>query len=172
MWPSIVRRKTGARRTSTREEDPVEYQIDDVQQMQVIRAAGFTFASALRNILRHDPDVIMVGEIRDRETAQIAVDSALTGHLLLSTLHTTTAATTITRLLDLGVKSFQLRPTLLGVLSQRLTRRNCPHCLVAESVPRHWRAQLRIGADEVFQRGAGCSRCEGLGVRGRSPSTN
>ena len=148
-------------------EDPVEYHIDEVQQMQVNRAAGFTFASALRNILRHDPDVIMLGEIRDRETAQIAVESALTGHLLLSTLHTNTAATTITRLLDLGVESFLLRSTLLGVLSQRLTRRNCPHCRVPETVPAHWREILEVGPDEIFYRGAGCAHCEGLGVRGR-----
>jgi len=148
-------------------EDPVEYHIDEVQQMQVNRAAGFTFAAALRNILRHDPDVIMVGEIRDRETAQIAVESALTGHLLLSTLHTNTAATTITRLLDLGVEAFLLRSTLLGVLSQRLTRRNCPHCLAPESVPAHWREALQVAAEEVFYRGSGCSRCDGLGVRGR-----
>jgi type IV pilus assembly protein PilB len=149
-------------------EDPVEYHIDEVQQMQVNRAAGFTFATALRNILRHDPDVIMLGEIRDRETAQIAVESALTGHLLLSTLHTNTAATTITRLLDLGVESFLLRSTLLGVLSQRLTRRNCPHCREAETVPAHWREMLGVGADEIFYRGAGCHQCEGLGVRGRA----
>ena len=148
-------------------EDPVEYHMDDVQQMQVSRAAGFTFASALRNILRHDPDVIMVGEIRDRETAQIAVESALTGHLLLSTLHTNTAATAITRLLDLGVESFLLRSTLLGVLSQRLTRRNCPHCVEPETVPAHWRQTLGVGANEVFYRGVGCHHCEGLGVRGR-----
>jgi len=148
-------------------EEPVEYHIDDIQQMQVNRAAGFTFASALRNILRHDPDVIMVGEIRDRETAQIAVESALTGHLLLSTLHTNTAATTITRLLDLGVEAFLLRSTLLGVLSQRLTRRNCPHCLEPEIVPAHWRSVLQVAPDELFYRGAGCHQCDGLGVHGR-----
>ena len=148
-------------------EDPVEYQIEDVQQMQINRAAGFTFARALRNILRHDPDVIMVGEIRDRETAQIAVESALTGHLILSTLHTNTAATAITRLLDLGVEPFLLRSTLLGVLSQRLARRNCTHCLAVETLPAHWREQLHIGADEEFRHGTGCSRCEGLGVHGR-----
>ena len=95
-------------------EDPVEFHIADIQQMQVNRAAGFTFASAMRNFLRHDPDVIMVGEIRDRETADIAVESALTGHLMLSTLHTNTAATTITRLLDLGVEAYLLRTSLLG----------------------------------------------------------
>ena len=148
-------------------EDPVEYHIDDVQQMQVNRAVGFTFASALRNILRHDPDVIMVGEIRDRETAQIAVESALTGHLLFSTLHTNTAATAITRLLDLGVESFLMRSTLLGVLSQRLARRNCPHCTAQETVPAHWREILDVGADEIFYRGTGCHYCEGLGIRGR-----
>ncbi|MGA9333049.1 MAG: GspE/PulE family protein [Rudaea sp.] len=148
-------------------EDPVEYHIDGVQQMQVNRAAGFTFARALRNILRHDPDVIMVGEIRDRETAQIAVESALTGHLLLSTLHTNTAASTITRLLDLGVESFLLRSTLLGVLAQRLTRRNCQYCLEVENVPAHWREALKVGADEVFHHGVGCRHCEGLGVHGR-----
>jgi type IV pilus assembly protein PilB len=148
-------------------EDPVEYKIDDVQQMQVNRAAGFTFASALRNILRHDPDVIMVGEIRDAETAKIAVESALTGHLLFSTLHTNTAATTITRLLDLGVESFLLRATLLGVVSQRLMRRNCPHCLEREDVPAHWRKALDVREDEEFVRGVGCSRCDGTGVLGR-----
>jgi type IV pilus assembly protein PilB len=148
-------------------EDPVEYRISEVQQMQVNRTAGFTFASALRNILRHDPDVIMVGEIRDRETAQIAVESALTGHLLLSTLHTNTAATTITRLLDLGVESFLLRSTLLGVLAQRLARRNCPHCREPEDVTPHVRELLDVGADEVFYHGVGCRQCEGLGVRGR-----
>lgn len=148
-------------------EDPVEYHIDGVQQMQVNRAAGFTFASALRNILRHDPDVIMLGEIRDRETAQIAAESALTGHLLLSTLHTNTAATTITRLLDLGVEAFLLRSTLLGVLSQRLTRRICPQCREPETVPAHWRDALQIGPDEVFYHGAGCHHCEGLGIHGR-----
>jgi type IV pilus assembly protein PilB len=148
-------------------EDPVEYHIADVQQMQVNRLAGFTFASALRNILRHDPDVIMVGEIRDHETAQIAIESALTGHLLLSTLHTNTAATTVTRLLDLGVESFLLRSTLLGVLAQRLARRNCPRCLEPEPVDLHVRELLGVGADEVFHRGGGCSHCEGLGVHGR-----
>ncbi len=149
-------------------EDPVEYHIPDVQQVQVNRATGFTFARALPSILRHDPDIIMVGEIRDSETALIAVESALTGHLLLSTLHTNTAATTITRLLDLGVESFLLRSMLLGVLSQRLMRRNCPHCLELEIVPAHWREVLGVESDEPFYRGSGCLQCEGLGVRGRA----
>jgi type IV pilus assembly protein PilB len=145
-------------------EDPVEFYIDDVQQMQVNRAADFTFATAMRNFLRHDPDVIMVGEIRDRETASIAVESALTGHLLLSTLHTNTAATTVTRLLDLGVEAYLLRASLLAVMSQRLVRLTCVHCREPETISTHVRETLGVGADEVFYAGRGCSRCEGLGV--------
>ncbi|MBL0163603.1 MAG: type II/IV secretion system protein [Xanthomonadales bacterium] len=145
-------------------EDPVEFHIADIQQMQVNRAAGFTFASAMRNFLRHDPDVIMVGEIRDRETADIAVESALTGHLMLSTLHTNTAATTVTRLLDLGVEAYLLRTSLLAVISQRLVRLTCPHCRTEEAVHMHMREELGVGADEVFHIGRGCHRCEGLGV--------
>ncbi len=148
-------------------EDPVEFHIADIQQMQVNRAAGFTFASAMRNFLRHDPDVIMVGEIRDHETAGIAVDSALTGHLLLSTLHTNTAAATVTRLLDLGVEPYLLRASLLAVMSQRLVRLTCRHCREVEPVDAHVRATLGVGLDEVFYIGRGCVHCEGLGVRGR-----
>lgn len=148
-------------------EDPVEFHIEDVQQMQVNRAAGFTFASAMRNFLRHDPDAIMVGEIRDRETAQIAVESALTGHLLLSTLHTNTAATTVTRLLDLGVEPYLLRASLLAVMSQRLVRTTCPHCRAVETVPPHVRDAFGIAPGETFYAGRGCDRCEGLGVYGR-----
>ena len=145
-------------------EDPVEFHVADIQQMQVNRAAGFTFASAMRNFLRHDPDVVMVGEIRDRETADIAVESALTGHLMLSTLHTNTAATTITRLLDLGIEPYLLRTSLLAVISQRLVRLTCQYCKHEEDVPTHLREELDIGADEVFHVGRGCHHCEGLGV--------
>lgn len=148
-------------------EDPVEFHIADIQQMQVNRAAGFTFASAMRNFLRHDPDVIMVGEIRDRETADIAVESALTGHLLLSTLHTNTAATTVTRLLDLGVEPYLLRASLLAVISQRLVRLTCVHCREEEAIEPHVRGALGVGADEVFYIGRGCPQCEGLGVHRR-----
>ena len=148
-------------------EDPVEFHVAEIQQMQVNRAAGFTFASAMRNFLRHDPDVIMVGEIRDRETAEIAVESALTGHLMLSTLHTNTAATTVTRLLDLGVEPYLLRASLLAVISQRLVRLTCPYCREVENVDPHVREWLGVKADEVFYRGRGCNQCEGLGVRGR-----
>lgn len=145
-------------------EDPVEFHIEDIQQMQVTRATGFTFASAMRNFLRHDPDVIMVGEIRDRETADIAVESALTGHLMLSTLHTNTAATTVTRLLDLGVEAYLLRASLLAVMSQRLVRLTCPHCREIERVDPHVRERLGVTDDEVFHIGRGCNHCEGLGV--------
>ncbi len=145
-------------------EDPVEFHIEDIQQMQVNRAAGFTFASAMRNFLRHDPDAIMVGEIRDHETAEIAVESALTGHLLLSTLHTNTAAATVTRLLDLGVEAYLLRASLLAVMSQRLVRLTCPHCRAVEAVDPHVRETLGVGVDEVFFVGCGCNHCEGLGV--------
>ncbi|GAB6196219.1 GspE/PulE family protein [Lysobacter xanthus] len=148
-------------------EDPVEFHIADVQQMQVNRAADFTFASALRNVLRHDPDVIRVGEVRDHETAEIAVESALTGHLVLSTLHTNTAATTVTRLLDLGVEAYLLRASLLAVIAQRLVRLTCSACRDVEDVDPHVREALGVGAEETFHRGRGCSRCEGLGVHRR-----
>jgi type IV pilus assembly protein PilB len=115
-------------------ENPVEYHIPDVTQIQVQHDIGLDFARTLRNILRHDPDVIMIGEIRDHETAEIAVESALTGHVVLSTLHTNSAATAVTRLLDLGVEAFLLSSTLLGVLAQRLARRNCPNCMQPETV--------------------------------------
>ena len=148
-------------------EDPVEAKIEDVLQVQINRAAGLTFDRTLRNILRHDPDVVMIGEIRDHETAEIAVESALTGHLVFSTLHTNNAATTITRLLDLGVLPFLLKSTLLAVLAQRLGRRNCRYCKVPEPVDPHMRDVLGVGADEVFYIGQGCPKCEGRGVKGR-----
>jgi type IV pilus assembly protein PilB len=148
-------------------EDPVEFHIADVQQMQVNRAANFTFASALRNFLRHDPDIIMVGEIRDRETASIAVESALTGHLLLSTLHTNTAATTITRLLDLGIESYLLRASLLAIMAQRLVRLTCNHCKEPEQVDSRILQFYGLSEDEVFFQGRGCSHCDGLGIKHR-----
>jgi type IV pilus assembly protein PilB len=148
-------------------EDPVEMHIDDIQQMQVNRAVDFDFASALRNFLRHDPDVIMVGEIRDRETAGIAIESALTGHLVLSTLHTNSAATTITRLLDLGVEPYLLRASLLALMSQRLVRLTCEHCREPEPVDEQVRVALGVGSEESFYAGRGCSHCEGLGIHKR-----
>lgn len=148
-------------------EDPVEYQIDGIRQIQVKPQIGYTFARALRHILRHDPDVIMVGEIRDQETAMMATESALTGHLVLSTLHTNSAATTITRLLEIGIAPYLLNASLLGVLAQRLVRRNCPHCLVEEEVSAHVRSTLGLSADEPFYVGSGCDHCRNLGFAGR-----
>ncbi|MFZ2319465.1 MAG: GspE/PulE family protein [Pseudomonas sp.] len=148
-------------------EDPVEYQIDGIRQIQVKPQIGYTFARALRHILRHDPDVIMVGEIRDQETAMMATESALTGHLVLSTLHTNSAATTITRLLEIGIAPYLLNASLLGVLAQRLVRRNCPHCLVEEEVSAHVRSTLGLSSDEPFYVGSGCEHCRNLGFAGR-----
>ena len=148
-------------------EDPVEYQIDGIRQIQVKPQIGYTFARALRHILRHDPDVIMVGEIRDQETALMATESALTGHLVLSTLHTNSAATTVTRLLEIGIAPYLLNASLIGVLAQRLVRRNCQHCLVEEQVPTHVREALGLTADECFHVGKGCDHCRGLGFSGR-----
>jgi len=148
-------------------EDPVEYQIDGIRQIQVKPQIGYTFARALRHILRHDPDVIMVGEIRDQETAMMATESALTGHLVLSTLHTNSAATTVTRLLEIGIAPYLLNASLLGVLAQRLVRRNCPHCLEPEQVPEHVRRAFGLSADEVFYAGRGCEHCHGKGFAGR-----
>jgi len=147
-------------------EDPVEYDLDGIMQVPVNPAAGLTFGSALRAFLRQDPDVIMVGEIRDLETAQIAMQASLTGHLVLSTLHTNDAASAVTRLLDLGVESFLVAATLEGVLAQRLLRRVCREC----------RAPVRAAAErgseagdvgEGFFRGRGCAACDDTGYRGR-----
>jgi len=148
-------------------EDPVEYHMDKVTQIQVNNQTGYTFAKALRHILRHDPDVIMVGEIRDKETAKMAVESALTGHLVLSTLHTNSAASTITRLLEVGVEPYLVSSTLLGVLAQRLVRCNCPYCLEKETVDPSIREMLGVTSDTPFYQGKGCDRCHHTGIHGR-----
>lgn len=148
-------------------EDPVEYRVDGITQIQVNHQTGYTFAKALRHILRHDPDVIMVGEIRDPETAKMAVESALTGHLVLSTLHTNSAATSITRLLEIGIEPYLVNSSLLGILAQRLVRTNCPHCLVEEEISEGIRRTLNVAADDTFWVGKGCDRCHKTGVHGR-----
>ncbi len=148
-------------------EDPVEYRMPGIEQIQVNSVPGFTFARALRNILRHDPDVIMIGEIRDQETARIAVESALTGHLVLSTLHTNDAPTAITRLIEMGVEPFLVRSAVLGALAQRLVRLNCPHCLEVEPVDEVQRRFLGVASDEVFYHGRGCDECNNTGFKGR-----
>jgi general secretion pathway protein E len=153
-------------------EDPVEYQLPGVNQIQVKPQIGLSFAALLRAILRQDPDVIMVGEIRDIETAQIAVQAALTGHLVLSTLHTNTAAASIARLRDMGLEAYLMTAVLKGVLAQRLVRRLCPAC--AQSAPaspdlvRRWRLEERAGARPLrLFHPVGCPSCRGTGYRGR-----
>ncbi|MEX0827417.1 MAG: GspE/PulE family protein, partial [Haliea sp.] len=148
-------------------EDPVEYHIEGIEQIQVNTAPGFTFAKALRHILRHDPDVIMVGEIRDQETAKIAIESALTGHLVLSTLHTNDAPGAISRLLEMGIDPFLLNGALLGVFAQRLLRRNCPHCLAEENPEPRLLKALGITEPHKFYAGTGCEKCNDTGYRGR-----
>jgi type IV pilus assembly protein PilB len=148
-------------------ENPVEYEMDGVQQIAVNTVPGYTFARALRNILRHDPDVIMVGEIRDKETANIAVESSLTGHLVLSTLHTNSAAATVSRMVEMGVEPYLLSSTLIGVLAQRLIRRNCRHCMTTEKVDAQTRKALGVGPREKFYKGEGCDHCNGTGYYGR-----
>ena len=148
-------------------EDPIEYQLDGVVQIQVHPAIEYTFARALKHILRHDPDIVMIGEIRDIETGRMAIESALTGHLVLSTLHTNSAAQTITRLVEMGIEPHLVSATLVGVLAQRLVRRNCPKCRKAEAVDPLVRAALGVPAEEKFWKGAGCPDCSGTGYSGR-----
>jgi type II secretory ATPase GspE/PulE/Tfp pilus assembly ATPase PilB-like protein len=150
-------------------EDPVEYQLEGVTQVQVNPRAGLGFATGLRSMMRADPDIIMVGEIRDRETAQIAVEAALTGHLLLSTLHTNDAATAITRLVDMGVEPFLVSAAVRAFLAQRLVRRLCPHCKVPRELTIEDRRELGIPLSLEGQAysACGCDRCRGTGFSGR-----
>ncbi len=151
-------------------EDPVEYEMDGLTQGQVHDAAGFTFAKGLRSILRQDPDIILVGEIRDRETAAIAVQAAMTGHLVLATLHTNDAPGTVTRLVDIGLAPYLVSAALIGVVAQRLLRRVCPACVRAVDPTPEERVYLGawIDAGVPFVSGAGCPECLGRGFRGRT----
>jgi len=149
-------------------EDPIEYYIDGVQQVQTKARIGLTFASGLRSFLRHDPDVILVGEIRDLETADVAINASLTGHLVFSTLHTNDCPTATTRLLDMGVEPFLVSSSISGVLAQRLVRRTCPDCRVehqpdALDTP----PDFELEPGEVVYRGEGCRECRHTGYRGR-----
>ncbi len=152
-------------------EDPVEYQLEGVNQMPVNPKRGLTFATGLRHILRHDPDIIMVGEIRDRETADIAIRAALTGHLVFSTLHTNDAPGAVTRLLDMGLEPFLLASSLEGILAQRLVRKICPKCKEQyqpdENVLKSLNGAMNCGPDTKFYHGAGCNHCNGTGMTGR-----
>jgi general secretion pathway protein E len=153
-------------------EDPIEYQLAGINQIQVKPQIGLNFATLLRSIVRQDPDVIMVGEIRDLETAQIAIQAALTGHLVLSTLHTNSAAATVTRLRDMGVEDFLLTATLRAVLAQRLVRRLCPACKTPErasaaQIERFGLSRLRPGEPITLYHAVGCPECRSTGYRGR-----
>ncbi|MBT9147636.1 MAG: Type II secretion system protein E [Syntrophomonadaceae bacterium] len=156
-------------------EDPVEYELKGINQVQVKPSIGLTFAATLRHILRQDPNVIMVGEIRDQETAEIAIRAALTGHLVLSTLHTNNSIAAVSRLMDMGIEAHFIASSLNLVMAQRLVRRLCPHCREIHSPDENLLDQLsasRMGKDiiegaKIFSRGKGCSHCDYIGYRGR-----
>jgi len=149
-------------------EDPVEYHVPGVNQIQVNHKVGLDFASGLRSILRHDPDVVMIGEIRDKETAETAVQASLTGHLVFSTLHTNDSAGATTRLLDMGVEPFLVSSSVEGILAQRLVRRICKECAKpftpdAADVP----AGVTLKKGQTLTKGTGCKNCRNTGYRGR-----
>jgi type II secretory ATPase GspE/PulE/Tfp pilus assembly ATPase PilB-like protein len=151
-------------------EDPVEFELEGINQVSARPDVGLNFAAALRSILRQDPDVIMVGEIRDPPTAQIAIQAALTGHLVLSTLHTNDAPGAMTRLLDMGIEPFLITSTVSGVLAQRLVRALCPACRASAIPGPEEAAALRLGEHPTaaVMRAAGCEQCSGIGFKGRS----
>lgn len=150
-------------------EDPVEANIDGINQVQVNNKANLTFASALRSILRQDPDIIMIGEIRDQETASIAVQASITGHLVVSTLHTNSAASTITRLADMGIEPYLIADSTIGVIAQRLVRRLCPECKRKKKADAEELELLLLApdADVTIYEPCGCSKCDGTGFKGR-----
>jgi len=171
LYTGLLKLNTVARNVVT-VEDPIEYQLAGINQIQVKPQIGLNFASLLRSILRQDPDVIMIGEIRDLETAQIAVQAALTGHLVLSTVHTNSAAATMTRLRDMGLEDYLMTATLKAVLAQRLVRRLCPICKAAEAAPealieRFGMTRFAPAKTIALYHSVGCPECRGTGFRGR-----
>ena len=171
LYTGLLRLNTVVRNVVT-VEDPIEYQLTGINQIQVKPQIGLNFASLLRSILRQDPDVIMIGEIRDLETVQIAVQAALTGHLVLSTLHTNSAAATMTRLRDMGLEDYLMTATLKAVLAQRLVRRLCPSCKTAEPasagiIERFGLDRLAPSPEIILHHPQGCPECRGTGFRGR-----
>jgi general secretion pathway protein E len=157
-------------------EDPVEYQLEGISQIQVQEQIGLSFATILRNILRQDPDIIMIGEIRDKETAEIAIRASLTGHLVLATLHTNDAVSAVTRLVDMGIQDYLVNSSLLGVVAQRLLRKNCPHCSRPTEADHAIIKELQVsrikdryGANTFnFTKGNGCEHCAATGYLGRT----
>lgn len=168
LYSALYQLNDGKRNIMT-VEDPVEYHIDGIGQTQVNEKAKMTFAAGLRAILRQDPDVVMVGEVRDKETADIAIQASLTGHLVLSTLHTNSAAGAITRLQDMGVEPFLISSSLVGVIAQRLVRRLCPHCKVPVNADSETKKLLSVPDDQevVHYQPQGCAKCFQQGYRGR-----
>ena len=148
-------------------EDPVENMIDGVNQVHVNVKAGLTFASALRAILRQDPDIVMIGEMRDNETCSIAVRAAITGHLVLSTLHTNDAASSVTRLIDMGVEPFMVATAVQGIIAQRLVRKICPNCKMPVSLSEEEAEILNLHKETVVFKGKGCQNCSNTGYKGR-----
>jgi type II secretion system protein E len=169
LYAAVDRIRTGREKIIT-VEDPVEYELQGVPQVSVNEKVGLTFASALRALLRQDPDIMLVGEIRDQETADIATHAALTGHLVLSTLHTNDAVTALTRLVDLGIEPYLVASTVEAVLAQRLVRRICKGCKEASPITPEERSSLGAGGADLTEvwRGQGCSECRGTGYRGRT----
>jgi general secretion pathway protein E len=170
LYAALTRRDPLAEKIIT-VEDPVEYQLPGITQVPVHRQAGVTFGSALRSILRQDPDVVMIGEMRDNETAEIAIQAALTGHLVMATLHTNDAVSAIPRLLDLGVPGYLVQATVEAVLAQRLVRRICANCVTEYAADAEQRAviseSLRSSEELTLRRGSGCAACRGTGYSGR-----
>jgi general secretion pathway protein E len=169
LYAAVDAIRTGQEKILT-VEDPVEYELDGVPQVQVNEKVGVSFATALRALLRQDPDIMLVGEIRDEETAEIATHAALTGHLVLSTLHTNDAPGALTRLFDLGVAPYLVASTVEAVLAQRLVRVVCPECRRDEPAPAGVLGDFDRGAPPLafVARGAGCAHCRGTGYRGRT----
>ncbi|SBS37923.1 Type II secretion system protein E [Marinomonas spartinae] len=168
LYSALYQLNDGKRNIMT-VEDPVEYHIDGIGQTQVNEKAKMTFAAGLRAILRQDPDVVMVGEVRDKETADISIQASLTGHLVLSTLHTNSAAGAITRLQDMGVEPFLISSSLVGVIAQRLVRRLCPHCKTPVNADSETKKLLGMSDEEevVHYQPQGCAKCFQQGYRGR-----
>jgi general secretion pathway protein E len=169
---STLRYLTTSDKNITTIEDPIEMIYEGFNQIAIQKAIGLTYSNILRNILRQDPDIIMVGEIRDSETAEQAIQAALTGHLVLSTLHTNDSVSAITRLIDLGMQPFLITSSLIGVVAQRLVRKICKHCCETYTVAHHALQPIgiyeKVGKELVLKRGRGCNQCRGTGYWGRS----
>jgi type IV pilus assembly protein PilB len=169
---SVLNKINSVEKNITTIEEPVEYQLPGINQVTVNRKAGLTFANAMRNFVRQDPDIIMVGEIRDLETAEIAIQASLTGHLVLSTLHTNDAPAAVTRLTDMGVEPFLISASVIGVLAQRLTRNICTECKESYTPPADALVRMGMSPDEshdiVLYRGRGCEVCRHTGYKGRT----